>query len=48
MTHDNNLTIRKATLADIPAIVELVPQLVAFGPPPWRDATSTTVGSSRA
>ena len=31
------MTIRRATLADLDAIVSLVPRLVAFGPPPWRD-----------
>ncbi len=36
------LTIRDATADDLPAILDLVPQLVAFGPPPWRDADQMT------
>ena len=31
------LQIRRATVADQNAIFELVPRLVAFGPPEWRD-----------
>ena len=31
------MQIRRATAADQPAILELVPRLVAFGPPEWRD-----------
>jgi GNAT superfamily N-acetyltransferase len=32
-----SLQIRRATVADQNAIFELVPRLVAFGPPEWRD-----------
>ena len=36
------MLIRRATDQDAPAIMALVPRLVAFGPPPWRDAASMT------
>ncbi len=34
------VAIRRASLADEPAVLALVPRLVAFGPPPWRDPAS--------
>jgi GNAT superfamily N-acetyltransferase len=34
------LQIRRATVADQDAVFELVPRLVAFGPPEWRDAAA--------
>jgi GNAT superfamily N-acetyltransferase len=36
------MLIRHATDQDRPAIMALVPRLVAFGPPPWRDALAMT------
>lgn len=34
---DKTIEIRRATLADEANILALVPRLLAFGPPPWRD-----------
>jgi GNAT superfamily N-acetyltransferase len=34
------VAIRRATLADEEAIMALVPRLVAFGPPAWRDPSA--------
>jgi GNAT superfamily N-acetyltransferase len=39
----NPVTIRRATLADAEAIMALVPRLVAFGPPAWRDPSAMSV-----
>jgi GNAT superfamily N-acetyltransferase len=39
-TEPGPLQIRRATVADQGAIFELVPRLVAFGPPEWRDPTA--------
>jgi GNAT superfamily N-acetyltransferase len=38
----DSIAIRRATAADETAVLELVPRLVAFGPPAWRDATQMT------
>ncbi len=37
------LQIRRATAADRNAIFDLVPRLVAFGPPEWRDPAAMSV-----
>ena len=42
MERTEALIVRRATAADVMAISELVPQLVAFGPPPWRDTEQMT------
>jgi GNAT superfamily N-acetyltransferase len=34
--------VRRATAADSAAVLALVPRLVEFGPPPWRDAAAMT------
>jgi ribosomal protein S18 acetylase RimI-like enzyme len=36
------ITLRPAAPADRDAVLELVPRLVEFGPPPWRDAAAMT------
>jgi ribosomal protein S18 acetylase RimI-like enzyme len=36
------MLIRRATDADAPAILALVPRLVGFEPPPWRDRAAMT------
>lgn len=36
------LSIRRAVAADAVAILDLVPQLVEFGPPAWRDSEQMT------
>jgi ribosomal protein S18 acetylase RimI-like enzyme len=42
MERTEALMVRRATAADLVAISELVPQLVASGPPEWRDAEQMT------
>ena len=37
------VNVRRATLADADAIFALVPRLVAFGPPAWRDPATMTI-----
>jgi GNAT superfamily N-acetyltransferase len=37
------ITIRRAGIEDWPAILALVPRLVEFGPPPWRDSQAMSV-----
>jgi GNAT superfamily N-acetyltransferase len=39
---EHDLRVRPATSADLAAVLALVPRLVAFGPPPWRDADEMT------
>ncbi len=34
--------VRQATVEDVDAVIRLVPDLVAFGPPPWRDREQMT------
>ena len=34
---EDEIEIREAAKSDLPNIVALVPELVGFGPPPWRD-----------
>ncbi|HVG21197.1 MAG TPA: GNAT family N-acetyltransferase [Blastocatellia bacterium] len=42
MRTNSNIRIRPATLDDKEFITSLLPRLVEFGPPPWRDATQMT------
>src|SRR5437660_8031615 len=35
----NNIRLRRAAPADASAVLGLVPELVAFGPPPWRSVS---------
>ena len=39
MTLDSNIQIRPASIGDKDFIISLVPRLVEFGPPTWRDIT---------
>jgi GNAT superfamily N-acetyltransferase len=36
------LLVRRASVGDVEAVLALVPRLVAFGPPAWRDADEMT------
>lgn len=38
MTLDSNIRIRPASAGDMDFIISLVPRLVEFGPPAWRDS----------
>ena len=42
------VVIRRATPADREAILELVPRLVAFGPPPWREPSAMSATDRKA
>lgn len=43
MNIDSNIKIRPASIADKEFIISLVPRLVEFNPPAWRDAAQMTV-----
>jgi ribosomal protein S18 acetylase RimI-like enzyme len=43
MKLDSNIQIRSATPDDKGFILSLLPRLVEFGPPPWRDASQMTI-----
>ena len=47
MNGDSNIQIRPATIGDKEFIVSLVPRLVEFGPPSWRDAAQMIATDSR-
>jgi GNAT superfamily N-acetyltransferase len=52
MTLDSNIRIRPASVGDVDFVTSLVPRLVEFGPPAWRDyeqmvATDARVLSER-
>jgi GNAT superfamily N-acetyltransferase len=40
--HDNVIILRRASTADRAAVMALVPRLVEFGPPKWRDIATMT------
>jgi ribosomal protein S18 acetylase RimI-like enzyme len=40
--HDNVIIVRRASTADRAAVMALVPRLVEFGPPKWRDIATMT------
>jgi ribosomal protein S18 acetylase RimI-like enzyme len=42
MSLDSNVTIRPASISDKEFIVSLVPRLLEFGPPSWRDSAQMT------
>jgi len=43
MNIDSNIQIRPASIGDKEFIISLVPRLVEFGPPSWRDDTQMIV-----
>lgn len=43
MSFDSNINIRPASVADEEFILSLVPRLIEFGPPFWRDAAQMTL-----
>ncbi|MDQ3685069.1 MAG: GNAT family N-acetyltransferase [Acidobacteriota bacterium] len=47
MNIDSNIKIRPASIGDKEFIISLVPRLVEFNPPSWRDVTQMTATDSR-
>src|SRR5215204_3207473 len=47
MSANSNINIRLAQPSDEEFIISLVPRLIEFGPPPWRDAKQMTTTDSR-